>query len=138
MTITSESPHSRRQRILDAMAMLCGFTLETIPSLPDGTRPDVLRLHPCHGGAFLGDAKDTETPGNQETQVRLAQYAGWASSIQRSGKPVVVALCVPPRRGACPGWLKLLVELSHECDLVWTESGIRRISHDCAVVWVSG
>jgi len=131
------SPHEQRQAVLDAMAVLCGYTLGALKQFPDGARPDVLRIHPSNGGAFLGDAKDTETPGNLSTQARLTSYFGWAKSIQKTGKPVVFALCVRSGLRTSKRWLDLLNQIGLELGLARMGSGIRRISSECTVVWMS-
>lgn len=68
--------HEHRRHWLDAIAILEGFTLG-LPVLPDGSIPDVLRVDPRRRWLFVGEAKDTESPGSADTGARLHRYATW-------------------------------------------------------------
>lgn len=97
MRTSKLSDHSLRERFLEDLATLSGFTVRT-RCLPDGVLPDVLRFEPGGRGLFLGDAKDTETPGNRETLVRLYRYVQWFDEfLQRPGTYGVFAVCFGKR-----------------------------------------
>jgi hypothetical protein len=69
--------HDSFVAVLDAVAILSG-RCERLPLnfLPDGSRPDVLRLERQRKVLFIGDAKNGETSGNRTTQLRLRTYVG--------------------------------------------------------------
>jgi hypothetical protein len=78
---------------LDALATMVGCTIEW-PALPDGSRPDVLRLDARHLRLFVGDAKHSETPGCSATATRLTAYANAIERhVIRCGGSAVFALC---------------------------------------------
>lgn len=99
--------HEERAETLAAMATLAGYTV-AVNALPDRSRPDVLRTRPSDRAIFLGDAKATETPGNQETRARLRRYLTFMRSYVAAGGFGVVALIVSGRDAY--GWLRLLRE----------------------------
>jgi hypothetical protein len=76
------------------MAALAGFTTDLAHvGLPDGSRPDVLRVDVPGRRLFIGDAKDVETPGNAATHARLARYVAWGVVAAPRSLEVVVAIC---------------------------------------------
>lgn len=110
--------HEARRELLDAIAILAGFTLTFPGALPDGRRPDVLRVSLTRSGLFVGDAKATESPGNSDTVARLLAYARWidAAARGRSHPVAVLAVCVPGRH-ATQGWTRALELVAHEAGL---------------------
>src|SRR5438552_4098414 len=86
------APHEERRRVLDALAVLTGYTVE-LPSLPDGSRPDVARMNGRRRSLFLGEAKDTETARRTDTQIRLVEYARWLAAATTTGSRGVLAVC---------------------------------------------
>jgi hypothetical protein len=110
--------HEERREILDAVAVLAGFTTLFPSALPDGRRPDVMRLALTTGGVFLGDAKATESSGNSDTFARLLAYATWINAAARCDThPIaVLALCVPAPLDA-EGWTRALALVAHEVGL---------------------
>jgi hypothetical protein len=84
--------HEGRVRMLEALAALAGFLTE-IPGLPDGRTPDVLRICTGRQGIFLGEAKASEGPGDQEALTRLARYAAWWQRAGRHGPALLVVCC---------------------------------------------
>lgn len=94
---------------LDAIAILSGFKVPGTGGLPDGCRPDVLRLTVDSKRLFIGDAKATETPGNSESFLRLHAYSRWAAGVCAGGGAVVVMLCTPTVSSAY-GWGQTLKE----------------------------
>lgn len=85
--------HEERRRTLDALAVLGGCRDSLLPMLPDGRRPDVLRFDRCRRHLFVGDAKDTETPGCRETRRRLSAYASWLRANALVAGSGTLALC---------------------------------------------
>ena len=97
--------HEERRAVLDAIAVISGFTVSG--HLPDGSIPDVFRVDPRCGAVFLADAKETETPGNRETQDRLSGYMRWFAHTVRSSPGSVFAICVGDPASA-PEWQSVL------------------------------
>src|SRR5438270_216755 len=86
------APHEERRHVLDALAILTGYTVE-LPGLPDGRRPDVARMNARRRALFLGEAKDTETARRADTQIRLLEYARWLAAATPTGSTCVLAVC---------------------------------------------
>lgn len=101
--------HEYRTATLSTMAVLCGYHY-SLDALPDGGRPDVLRLRPTDGSLFIGDAKATETPGNVETFHRLSRYADFLAGWVSNEGVGVLALVVAD--GDAFGWLQVLRKLA--------------------------
>ena len=74
-TIIPSRAHETRLALLETIADAAGYRL-TMP-LPDGRRPDVLRVHVARAGLFLGEAKHTEGPGDLHSVDRLRDYLRW-------------------------------------------------------------
>lgn len=93
---TQLTRHDSLVRVLDALAVLSGVH-ERLPvlltCLPDFTRPDVVRVDRRRKILFVADAKNTETPGNLATQVRLRGYLAWLNAFLRRGGSAVFVLC---------------------------------------------
>lgn len=66
--------HETRRRLLETIAGTAGYRLDMY--LPDGRRPDVLRLHVDRPGLFLGEAKHTEGPSDLDSTDRIRHYLG--------------------------------------------------------------
>lgn len=85
--------HEERVQALHSLATLVGCVIDW-PALPDGSRPDALRLNPRTGLLFIGDAKHTETPGCSATLSRFRQYSRAAGVYVASVRATaVLALC---------------------------------------------
>ena len=67
--------HEARRVLLRTVAEVGGYQLKV--ALPDGTRPDVLRLHARRRGVFLGEAKHTEGTCDSNSIDRLRKFLGW-------------------------------------------------------------
>lgn len=108
------SPHKERRLTLEALAIMCGFTRDVGPQLPDGKRPDVLMLREEEDALFLGDAKHTEPPGCTETRTRLLNYMRWfaVQVLSRQGDGVF-AICFENPDHA-DGWVDTLNLLAYE------------------------
>jgi len=105
--------HDERVALLDTLAALAGFSTEAQPRvLPDGGRPDVLRVDAIGRRIFIGDGKATETPGNEQTRRRLRHYARWGILASGYGE-VILALCVG-RTWEAGRWASLLRELGRD------------------------
>jgi hypothetical protein len=107
------SEHEGRVAVLDTLAVLAGFATDARPRvLPDGSRPDVLRVDQLRRRIFIGDGKASETPGREETRRRLRHYAAWGVRASGYGE-VTLALCVG-RPSDAGRWATLLRDLSRE------------------------
>lgn len=125
--------HEYRAATLDTMAVLSGY-VHPFDALPDGSRPDVLRLRPHDGSLFVGDAKVTETPGNAETFGRLSRYAGCLAGWVAAGGSGALALLVPAVDAN--GWLHVLREFARRVSSGAPIPGhVDLIEVGTAVVW---
>ena len=79
--------------LLSDIAIISGYDLNLTRGLPDGTVPDVLRRDSFCGRIFLGEAKDTESPGSLHTRKRLLNYLGWFRLISSHRKGSLFVLC---------------------------------------------
>lgn len=88
------NPHETRVAFLHALAATSGCHRVYNGALPDGRRPDVLRLDTDRNMIFIGDGKDTESPGCTATLARLAGYFRWLRvHVQDRGGAAVFAIC---------------------------------------------
>ena len=101
--------HQERVGTLETLASLTGH-VQNFHALPGGEVPDVLRLRPTNASLFVGDAKATETPGNNETLGRLDRYARYLGTWVRDGQLGVLALAVSEVDSYA--WLRVLRDLS--------------------------
>ena len=92
--------HETRRVLLETIADGAGYRL-TMP-LPDGRRPDVLRLHIDRSGFFLGEAKHTEGPDDFRSLDRLRHYLSWLLPLCPRASSGVLAVAHP--RGLAPLW----------------------------------
>lgn len=120
--------HERRRHDLETFARLLGFHTPFI--LPDGTRPDVLLIHPDAHTLFLGDAKHVEKPSDRATPARLFGYLGWLSGVPpRFRSPHFFALVHAPDSGCM--WATLVRDLVDDADLFMAgDLWVRRLSGD--------
>lgn len=127
--------HDLRVRFLDTLAVLVGYKESLGGQLPDGLRPDVLRYDSRKGRLFVGDAKNTESPGCLETQVRLLRYLRWlyahSCSGERSG---VFAICFGKSSDA-RGWVNTVSLLGREAGICFTEYEVERFTQGMLVAW---
>ncbi len=114
---TQLEKHDSLVTILDALAILSGIH-ERLPldCLPDFSRPDVLRLDRRRNTVFVGDAKNTETPGNRATQVRLRSYLTWLVAFLRRGGSGIFALCFETE-ALVSGWIDTVLMLASELSM---------------------
>jgi hypothetical protein len=126
--------HGSRTQFLDVLAVLTGCRLR-LQALPDGHRPDVMRYDRERNRLFLGEAKETETPGNSETRIRLLTYLRWMRAyLSEPSRTAVLAICYGTTAHG-KGWLEAIEFLSQELRLEVTQSGIKRFDGGLAVAW---
>src|SRR5579875_789477 len=124
--------HEERVRTLEALATLAGFLTE-LPGLPDGRRPDVVRVCVRHRRLFLGEAKDSEGPGDQEALTRLMRYVAWSQEAGRHGSALLVVCC---GRSSARRWASALTALAYEGgspEAAYTEP----LGRDDALAWLA-
>jgi len=108
--------HDERTDLLDSIAILSGFDLCRAGSLPDGKRPDVLRVFPMSGAVFIGDAKDTERPNNKNTTTRLLRYMKWFKALSGQKAGSIFAVCFGNENDA-PEWAQTLRSIAAKVGL---------------------
>lgn len=127
--------HRERTELLRSLGVLFGCVQEVPGGFADGTRPDVLRSDAPKAVLFVGEAKDTESPGNTETQLRLLAYLRWINAyIRRGGQRAIVAVCFGTAAHT-KRWRDTLAFLSVEADLVPLQSGSERFDIKARIVW---
>lgn len=104
--------HEERRLLLETVAMAAGFRLQL--TLPDGRRPDVLRLHMHGSSVFLGEAKHTEGPNDLRSCDRLRHYVDWLNRF-RDRRGVLLAVAHP--RGLGDRWRDQVAWLCEEFGL---------------------
>ena len=126
--------HDEKVEFLDAFAVLAGYKEHYGQSLPDGKRPDVLRVDTQNRLLFIGDAKNTEGPHCRETQVRLLRYLRWlAAYVKREASTGVFALCFGNVLAA-QGWVDTVSLLSREVGLSPEKHRIHQFDPSLALV----
>jgi hypothetical protein len=132
-TIARPGPlHEERVRTLEALATLAGFLTE-IPVLPDGRMPDVVRMCTRRRGLFLGEAKASESPGDQAALARLFRYVAWWQRVGRRGPALLVVCCGMQDSGRWASSLTALVTEAGSSALANMES----LGEDDALVWLA-
>lgn len=96
--------HEERRTLLESIAEIGGYRLGV--ALPDGRRPDVLRLHLHRRAVFFGEAKHTEGPADTRSVDRLRHYVGWLAPF--SQWDVGSVLAVAHGRGVGDLWSERL------------------------------
>jgi len=129
------SAHERRTTFLEGLADLLGCTERLDGILPDGRRPDVLALDSRREILFIGEAKDTETPGARATQARLQGYLRWlAGHATRPSGVGVCAVCFG-READGRAWLETLVTLAKEASVPVQRKGLECFGRGVVVAW---
>jgi hypothetical protein len=128
--------HEERRAILDTIAVVSGYFGRRYDVLPDGIRPDVVRVDPRCGGVFIGEAKDTESPGQEAARSRLARYFQWLVALDQTRQgPSTIAVCfgrpVDQRR-----WVTTLTRLGHEAGLKGFTAECHRVDETAFVAWL--
>ena len=134
-SLTSRVDHEERTLTLSTLASLAGFN-KRLTRLPDGRIPDVLQIDLEGKALFIGDAKDTETPGNAETSVRLMAYLRWMKlHVSRKKNTLAVfALCVG-NASHLSAWKNLLLYLCHEVGFGTVSIQERAFGHKRYALW---
>ncbi len=125
--------HEYRRTLLDAVATLAGFRLCIEASLPDGSRPDVLRLCSDRRQVFIGEAKHTETPSTTATLVRLQRYLTWVVASPRSWSFLLV-ICHPTATRS-QEWAASISLLAHELGLNQFEQSQKSLYSGDVLTW---
>ncbi len=126
--------HRDRTELLKSLAVLFGCA-QRVDAFADGARPDILRSDASKAVLFLGEAKDTETPGNTETQIRLLAYFRWIKAyLRRGGRRAIVAVCFGEAAHS-KKWKDTLEFLSAETNLVPLQAGSERFDGKARIVW---
>jgi len=89
--------HELRRTLLETVADAAGYCL-TMP-LPDGRRPDVLRVHVDRKSLFVGEAKHTEGPHDLDSTDRLRHYLGWLVPLYEGTVGNILAVAHPSGLG---------------------------------------
>jgi hypothetical protein len=127
------APHESRVDILNAVAVMAGYTAPS--QIAAGLMPDVVRLDLRHRGLFVADAKETETPGTRHTRDRLRSYALAARAWLHAGYTARLAICHGDP--ASPGpWLSLLQVAARDAAVHGSEGGWAILDHDNVLCWV--
>lgn len=105
--------HEIRRSQLETVASAAGYHLPMY--LPDGRRPDVLRLHIERPSLFLGEAKHTEGPTDAASTERLYHYVEWLVPLYRKGISSILAVGHP--RGTELQWQERMSWLCHSLGL---------------------
>lgn len=129
-----QAAHERKVEFLDTLAVLMGCEEKMGGTLPDGRRPDVLRLDSRRWILFIGDAKHSESPGDRETQARLLRYVRWLSAHLTNGGSGVFAVCFGKDADA-DAWVATLAMLGHEAGIEPSKRGVERFEPGLTVVW---
>lgn len=99
---------------LDALAVLAGCTESIGGQLPNGLRPDVIRIDSRRDVLFVGDAKNTESPNCKSTRFRLGQYIGWLAIQVRSRKGIGLFAICHSHHADGEAWARTVSELARE------------------------
>lgn len=133
--------HESRRQFLDSLAVLIGCHEQLGATLPDGLRPDVLRISTARRLLFLGEAKHSESPRNRYTVERLRSYVRWIGSHldyagEDDGPPpsAVMAICFGTASDA-DDWLDTLRSTLMRGGVLPTYSAIEEFDYDVVVAW---
>ena len=127
--------HDLKARSLDTLAVLVGCRESLGGQFPDGLRPDVLRYDSSKGILFVGDAKNTESPGSIETQTRLLRYLHWLYVHSYGGeRKGIFAICFGDASDS-KGWVDTILFLGREVGVCFTEYGVERFTQGTIVAW---
>lgn len=129
--------HDRNVSTLNTLAVLLGCYSDFFTELPDGKRPDVLRYDSSKRRLFIGDAKNTETPRNRDTQKRLFSYMLWLSAyVSKPGRQAVFAICF--RRSAdLNGWVQTVHSLAVAAEVGIANVKFNQLDAENNLVWFS-
>lgn len=127
--------HDSKAHFLDTLAALIGCKEGIGGALPDGRRPDVLRINRRRRILFLGDAKHTESPTDKATQARLLGYLRWLSAHVNTQQGLgIFAICFG-READTYRWIETIYMLGCEADINFTWHGVRQFEPGLITVW---
>lgn len=127
--------HEYRVQLLETLSSLVGCHEDIGNELPNGSRPDVVRLDRKRRLLFFGDAKDTETPGNRDTQARLYRYIGdLVSHAQHAGTVSIFALCFR-EYAHIDQWTNVIRDLVNEAQGAITSTKIGSFGSGTCTAW---
>jgi hypothetical protein len=127
--------HKEGTVLLDTLATLVGCHASLEAGLPDGLRPDVIRLDLSSGRLFVGDAKHSESPASIHTQGRLLNYLRWFAAHLRSGRgDGVFAVCFS-RVSDTYIWVEALNMLADEAGVEHASVRHERFPGGMTLVW---
>lgn len=125
--------HELRVELLDACAALSGHTLAC--RLSDRDIPDVVRVDLRHRRLFVGDGKDTETPGCAATSARLHSYARALRPWLTAGFSARLAVC-HGRAEHDAGWTAVLEHAVRCAALDATPGAAEQLEPGAILTWV--
>jgi hypothetical protein len=132
--MSAPSPeHEERVRVLEAVAMLAGFTGAIAFNPP--LEPDVFRVDFKRHRVFVGDAKATETAGSHATKARLMRYARATLSWCAGGADAVLAVAHSQPHHSHE-WLDALEEVVARAGLWPSAAGTSLLDQGCVLAWV--
>jgi hypothetical protein len=134
--LTKFSDHDKKVRFLNELAILLGCTRNLSGRFPDGRRPDILRADIQRYILFIGDAKQTETPGCSMTKMRLANYCRWLAANVDGGKRLGILVVCFARLSDRHGWNKTISNLLMCAGISKCDSGFSSFDENLNVVWV--
>lgn len=127
--------HNSKVQFLDTLAILMGCKECISSSLPDGRRPDIIRIDTKSRLLFIGEGKNTETPGCLDTRARLLEYFRWISAhVSDRDRLAIFALCFEKEHDS-ERWIETTSLLSHEMDLLRLDYGKEHFEPGLNVVW---
>ena len=127
--------HEKRKELLDTIALLSGYDKDYNKSLPDGTQPDVLRLDSRCGSIFLGEAKDTESPGCTATFIRLSNYMNWFRLITNKRRGSTFVVCFGDESHAL-GWKTNISLLAKKAGFIDFRVECKKIGDEAIFIWL--
>ncbi len=129
--------HKARATLLKSMAEMIGCTAHLEFTLPDGSRPDVVAAAIGRRILFLGEAKDTESPGCQPTQARLSNYLRWmAAHLYRDEAIALFAICFGCTRHTS-AWLTVIARLAAREGICPLRRGVTQFDRGLSAVWIT-
>jgi hypothetical protein len=120
--------------LLCAVASLAGY----VRPLPLGLHiePDLVRFDAARRRVFIGDAKETESPGSLETGGRLSAYAHGVRPLLAAGWDALFVVCHgSPYRA--DRWCACLTQAIQSAGLMPSSAGGGIIDYDAVLAWAT-
>jgi hypothetical protein len=129
--------HDQNVTVLNTLSLLLGCYSDFFIEFPDGKRPDVLRYDAKKKRLFIGDAKNTETPKNKNTQKRLYSYLLWLSAyVSKPGRQAIFAICFR-NPSDLEGWILAIQNLATLASVKILSVSSDQIDDETNLVWFS-